>query len=143
MALDREHMIEAGGGNSDTTSIARARERGARVRIARIDRRRDKVAVLRPKRLPWARGTSIDPAGEDLIHLEAASSRPKVPPIDHVFLANGEMDALPGYLPIIFNIFNASEDFEIQPSIIAALGSKESPAGRLCDRHEEEAGGAR
>jgi cell wall-associated NlpC family hydrolase len=47
-------MFEAGGGGEETISIQIARRQNAKVRIARIDRRRDVVAVLRPTGLPWA-----------------------------------------------------------------------------------------
>lgn len=47
-------MLEAGGGGHKTTSVAIAREQHAEVRIRSIGQRRDLVAILRPRDLPWA-----------------------------------------------------------------------------------------
>lgn len=47
-------IFEAGGGGPQTISVAIARRQRAEVRIAKLDRRRDVVAVLRPKGLPWS-----------------------------------------------------------------------------------------
>lgn len=52
VAFDALHMIEAAGGGSDVTSPAIALARGADVRIGRIARRSDLVAMIRPQ-LPW------------------------------------------------------------------------------------------
>jgi cell wall-associated NlpC family hydrolase len=46
-------MFEAGGGGRNTKSATIAQQQNAKVRIARIDRRPDLVAVLRPNGLPW------------------------------------------------------------------------------------------
>jgi len=47
-AIDEDRMIEAGGGNSKTTTYAAALDRDACVRIARIGRRYDLVAIADP-----------------------------------------------------------------------------------------------
>lgn len=54
VALDAERMIEAGGGDSKTKTIAQARKKGACVRIRPIRRRQDLVAMITPTGLPWA-----------------------------------------------------------------------------------------
>lgn len=54
-------MIEAGGGGRSTTTVEAARRQHAEVRIRPIARRRDLVAVLRPRSLPW-----YDPDAESL-----------------------------------------------------------------------------
>ncbi len=46
-------IFEAGGGGSETISVVIAQQQNAKVRIARLDRRSDVVAVLRPTGLPW------------------------------------------------------------------------------------------
>jgi cell wall-associated NlpC family hydrolase len=53
IALDKDRMIEAGGGDSKTKTIADARKRGACVRIRPIRRRQDLVAMYTPAGLPW------------------------------------------------------------------------------------------
>ena len=53
MALNEHQMIEAGGGNSSTTSAIRAIEQKAFVRIRPISNRRDLVSVLMPNYPKW------------------------------------------------------------------------------------------
>lgn len=52
ICLDAVQVIEAGGGDSSTTTVARAAAQGAMVRKVRLDRRSDLVAVLRPAAMP-------------------------------------------------------------------------------------------
>lgn len=47
IAISDKEMIEAGGGNSSTTTIEEAKKIGACVRIKPISRRKDLVAVLK------------------------------------------------------------------------------------------------
>lgn len=47
VAIDDRRMIEAGGGNSETRTVAAAIKRNAAVRIAPITSRRDIVSVIR------------------------------------------------------------------------------------------------
>ena len=47
MALDNVDMIEAGGGGSAITTVQRALDANAKVRMAKIDRRNDIVAFVR------------------------------------------------------------------------------------------------
>jgi hypothetical protein len=51
-------MFEAGGGDRTCTTPAIAKAKGAEVRIAAITRRRDRVAILRPRALAWAAATA-------------------------------------------------------------------------------------
>lgn len=51
--LDKELMIEAGGGGSKTTTVEIANQMKAMVRVRKISARRDLVAVIRPNGLPW------------------------------------------------------------------------------------------
>lgn len=53
VALDSQRMIEAGGGNARTISRQVAEQQGACVRVARIKRRVDLLAIIRPNGLPW------------------------------------------------------------------------------------------
>lgn len=53
IAWGNGQMFEAGGGGEETVSVEIAREQDAKVRIARMDRRPDLIAVLRPQGLPW------------------------------------------------------------------------------------------
>ena len=48
MLLDPYRFIEAGGGDSTTLTLEDAKRRGACVRVSHINRRKDKVAVIRP-----------------------------------------------------------------------------------------------
>lgn len=48
-------MAEAAGGDSTVTTPERAKEKGAYIKFSPIDRRRDLVAVLVPRDLPWAK----------------------------------------------------------------------------------------
>ncbi|MQT12604.1 C40 family peptidase [Segnochrobactrum spirostomi] len=60
ICLNPTLMIEAGGGGSETISVAIARATGAKVRVRRIDRRHDIVGFRRPTGLPWA-NNAVDP----------------------------------------------------------------------------------
>lgn len=51
--IDSKTMIEAGGGNSKTTSEAMAASQNAYVRLRPYNRRSDIVAMLTPRGLPW------------------------------------------------------------------------------------------
>ena len=53
MMLDEHSMIEAGGGGSRTTSSEAAAAQNAYVRIRPLTNRKDLVAVINPKGLPW------------------------------------------------------------------------------------------
>jgi cell wall-associated NlpC family hydrolase len=53
MMLDEMHMIEAGGGGSQTNSLDAAAEANAFVRIRPFNHRKDLVAVITPQGLPW------------------------------------------------------------------------------------------
>ncbi len=46
-------MIEAGGGDQVTTSLDQAIKQNARIRLSRIDSRKDLVDCVRPAGLPW------------------------------------------------------------------------------------------
>ncbi len=48
IALDREQMIESGGGGRKVTNIEEASKRGAMVRLRPISRRQDLVAIINP-----------------------------------------------------------------------------------------------
>jgi len=48
MLLDHSRVIEAGGGDSSTTSLKRAKEQGACVRIRLLEERKNRVAIIRP-----------------------------------------------------------------------------------------------
>lgn len=52
-ALDALRMIEAGGGSARTVTRAIAEQQDARVKVSRIKRRADLVAIIRPNGLPW------------------------------------------------------------------------------------------
>lgn len=51
--LDDIQMIEAAGGNDETTSIEIAKQIGAMVKINPVTRRHDLVVLIKPLRLPW------------------------------------------------------------------------------------------
>jgi cell wall-associated NlpC family hydrolase len=53
IALDAQRMIEAGGGTARTVTRAIAEQQDARVKVSRIKRRPDLVAIIRPNGLPW------------------------------------------------------------------------------------------
>lgn len=53
VALDAVRMVEAGGGGSATTTVAIAAQQGAYVKVSRIARRADRVAMITPSALPW------------------------------------------------------------------------------------------
>lgn len=53
LILDKKTMIEAGGGGSRTTSPESAALANAFVRLRPFDRRKDFVAAIQPKGLPW------------------------------------------------------------------------------------------
>jgi hypothetical protein len=46
-------MFEAGGGDRSCTTVEVARAKGAEVRLRPVTRRRDRVAILRPRALAW------------------------------------------------------------------------------------------
>lgn len=48
MLLDSTHIVEAGGGGSRTITLQDAIDQNAYVRVRRMDRRNDLVALLRP-----------------------------------------------------------------------------------------------
>jgi cell wall-associated NlpC family hydrolase len=54
ICIDQESVIEAGGGDKNTTTVEIARKKKAEVRISRINRRKDIVAIIRPLNLPWS-----------------------------------------------------------------------------------------
>ena len=54
LCIDKENMIEAGGGDHNTTSVEIARKKKAEVRIKPINRRSDIVDFIRPIGLPWS-----------------------------------------------------------------------------------------
>ena len=51
--IDENRMVEAGGGDSTTTDVNKAVQRGAFVRQAPYNRRKDLVAVLMPDYPNW------------------------------------------------------------------------------------------
>jgi len=53
VCLDDINMIEAGGGGPKTKTVEIARKQKAEVRIKLINRRKDIVAIVLPKNLPW------------------------------------------------------------------------------------------
>ena len=48
LLLDRFHIVEAGGGGSETKSLQDAIQQNAYVRVRRVDRRKDLAAIVRP-----------------------------------------------------------------------------------------------
>lgn len=54
MIIEGQTCIEAGGGGSKTTSLPAAAQQNAYVRLRPFNHRKDVVAVLMPKALPWA-----------------------------------------------------------------------------------------
>ncbi len=53
IAIDGQRMIEAGGGNARTVTRAVAEQQDARVKISRIKRRVDLLAMITPNGMPW------------------------------------------------------------------------------------------
>lgn len=53
VCIDEINMIEAGGGGEKTKTVEIARKQKAEVRIKPINRRKDIVAIVLPKHLPW------------------------------------------------------------------------------------------
>lgn len=57
LILDGDIMIEAGGGGSRTTDAKAAAQQNAFVRLRPFSRRKDLVAIIQPKGLPWVSGS--------------------------------------------------------------------------------------
>lgn len=53
ICISNAEIIEAGGGGSRTTTVDAARKQKAEVRMKPINRRKDIVAIVLPKYLPW------------------------------------------------------------------------------------------
>lgn len=69
IALSPFAVIEAGGGDSTTTTVEAARLRKAQIRISPMDHRHDIIAVIRPRGYPWRPSTmmsSTDPSNQGL-----------------------------------------------------------------------------
>jgi hypothetical protein len=129
VCLDAHAMIEAGGGGPEITTIERAREQGAEVRMRPITRRRDLVALIRPTGLPWplpaadhVTSSTLYTASYGLIDSDAG------PDVSELSASELEehLRAMKLYEDFVRE---ASGEYGIEPAIIAAIGSRESGWG--------------
>lgn len=136
ICLDSVNMIEAGGGGSETTSIAIATAQGAEVRIRPIRRRRDIVAIIRPLRLPWPVGmpstTARTFAGEGAELLSDLEAEAPAGAAEVRELATGQ--ELPRQLAAVRDfywpaILEGAGEANVLPSLVCGIGSKESAWG--------------
>lgn len=53
LALGQGYLMEAAGGGRSTTTPEAAKVQNAKIKIGDINRRKDRVVILRPRDLPW------------------------------------------------------------------------------------------
>jgi hypothetical protein len=119
ICLDTVNMIEAGGGGSETTTVAKARAEGAEVRVRPINRRADIVAFIRPLALPWDDGApdpTLTSRRELESALEAAGFSPSSREVAYVRYCRDWIHA-------------AAERNKCDPYVLVAIGSRESNWG--------------
>ena len=128
VCIDATNMIEAGGGDSETTTVEMARRQDAKVRIRPIVRRSDIVAIIRPKNLPWDADAPVPDS--------SAMTGPEyydVPGgLASSYTANDagltkQLTALNSYY--LDYIREAAGQYLIAPAVIAGVGSRESDWG--------------
>lgn len=129
ICLDAQNMIEAGGGGSETTTVERAREQGAKVRIRPIKRRSDLVALIRPAGLPWQQQPTVENTAPSNLYV------PNYRLLDSELIAGVEIspEELKAHLRALdvyrSFILEAAGEYGIEPAVISGIGSRESGWG--------------
>jgi cell wall-associated NlpC family hydrolase len=128
VCIDATNMIEAGGGDSETTTVEIAQRQNARVRIRPIARRSDIVAIIRPKHLPWDVDTPVPDSSATTgpEYYDVPSGLTSSYAADNVGLTK-QLTALNSYY--LDYIREAAGQYLIAPAVIAGVGSRESDWG--------------